>query len=90
MDQQRRQVKTADVLALTVAVPAGHRHLRAVLELADGTALELQEATLAALARAYVAIKTDPVLHQVRLLGRHLAEGEGKAGFADWQLLEVD
>ena len=90
MMPQRLQVKTADVLALSVAVPAGHRHLRAVLELVDGTAIELQEATLAALARAYVAIKTDPLRRQVRLVGRQLAEGEGKPGFADWQLLETD
>lgn len=75
---------------MEVAVPEGHRHLRAVLHLRDGDELELAEATLAALARAYLRIKTDPLCAAVTLRGRELAPGEGKPGFARWQLLEAD
>ena len=47
-----------------------------------------EEATLANLVRAYVEIKTHPQRESVRLVGRELAEGERKKGFAEWQLLE--
>ena len=90
MERPRQRLATSDVLALEVAVPAGHRHLRAVLELRDGSELELQEATLAALVRAYVMIKTDPLRQRTRLVGRSLGAEEGKSGFAAWQLLEAD
>jgi hypothetical protein len=69
-----------------MGTPEGHRHLRTVLRLEDGEELELQEATVAALVRAYVAIKTDPRRSRVRLRGRELIER--KSGFAEWQLLE--
>ncbi|RMH43611.1 MAG: hypothetical protein D6694_06810 [Gammaproteobacteria bacterium] len=78
------------MLAIEVAVPEGHRHLRARLTLADGRVLVLQEATLAALARAWVDIKADPLRRSCRLVGRHLAEGEGKPGYARWQLREEE
>jgi hypothetical protein len=90
MMRPRQRLATSDVLALEVAVPSGHRHLRAVLELRDGSELELQEATLAALVRAYVMIKTDPLRQRTRLVGRSLEAEEGKSGFAAWQLLEAD
>src|ERR1035441_4330908 len=41
-------------------IPDGHRHLRTRVTFADGSAITFQEATMAALVRAYVAVKTDP------------------------------
>jgi hypothetical protein len=90
MEGSRQRLATGDVLALEVAVPSGHPHLRAVLELRDGREIELQEATVAALVRAYVSIKTDPLRQQTRLVGCSLGPEEGKPGFATWQLLETD
>lgn len=90
MTRPRQRLATNQVLALELAIPSGHLHLRAVLELSDGQELELQEATVAALVRAYVSIKTDPLRQQVRLVGRRLDPAEGKSGFAEWQLLETD
>ena len=84
----RRVLRTRDILGVDMATPEGHRHLRTVLRLEDGEELELQEATVAALVRAYVAIKTDPRRNRVRLRGRELIER--KREFAEWQLLEED
>jgi len=78
---------TEDILALEVAVPDGHRHLRARLTLADGRTLVFQEATLAALARAWVTVKSDPLRGSVRLVGRQVEAPELKQGYARWQLL---
>lgn len=89
MEHSRQRLATSDILALEVAVPPGHHHLRAVLELRDGREIELQEATVAALVRAYVSIKTDPLRRRARLVGRNLNPEEGKPGFAAWQLLET-
>ncbi len=90
MERSRQRLATGDVLALEVAVPPGHRHLRAVLELRDGREVELQEAALAALVPAYISIKTAPLRQRSRLVGRSLGQDEGKPGFALWQLLETD
>jgi len=90
MERSRQRLATSDILGLELAVPPGHRHLRAVLELKDGREIELQEATVAALVRAFISIKTDPLRQQVRLVGRPLNPAEGKPGFASWQLLEPD
>lgn len=79
-------LRTEDVVALVAEIPAGHRHLRTTLTLADGTALTLQEATVAAIVRAYTAIKTDPVRTRVNLRGQRLVEH--KTGYAEWQLVE--
>lgn len=84
----RLSLANADIRELELAVPPGHRHLRAVLRLADGGEVVLQEATVANLVRAYVMLKTHPAREAVRLLGRELSEEERKEGFAAWQLLE--
>lgn len=76
-----------DVTRILAEIPQGHHHLRTTLTLADGTAITLQEATVAAMVRAYVAVKTDPVRRRVELEGRRVAGR--KDGYAEWQLLEV-
>ncbi len=79
-------LRTEDVTGIVAEVPAGHHHLRTTLRLADGSSITLQEATVAAIVRAYVAVKTDPLRSSVELLGRRVAGR--KEGYAEWQLLE--
>jgi len=88
MNDDIRILANADIAEIVVAPPEGHQHLRATLTLHSGEAIVLQEATLANLVRAYVAIKTHPQRESVRLVGRELDDGERKKGFAPWQLLE--
>jgi len=86
----RRVLANAEIVALEVGVPEGHRHLRVVMKLAGGDELVLQEATVANLVRAYLGIKTHPQRRRIRLVGRSLEAAEKKEGFADWQLLEEE
>ena len=81
-----RILRTEDVVSLVAEIPAGHQHLRTTLVLADGTAITLQEATVAAIVRAYTAIKTDPVCSRVTMRGRAIPAR--KTGYAEWQLVE--
>jgi hypothetical protein len=84
---EERILRNEEVTGLVAEIPAGHRHVRTTLTMADGTALTLQEATVAAIVRAYVAVKTDPARTQVVMRGTLLAER--KPGFAEWQLIEA-
>ncbi len=79
-------IKNEDVKELLVEIPAGHKHIIATLVLQDGTALTLQEATIANLVRAYTNIKTHPTATIFRLIGKKLQER--KNGYAEWQLVE--
>lgn len=81
-----KTVRNDEVTAIVAEIPQGHRHLRTTLTLADGSSITFQEATVAALVRAYVAVKTDPLRSRVVLAGRRLEER--KPGYAEWQLLE--
>lgn len=83
---EARILRTEDVVGLVAEIPEGHQHLRTTLRMADGTAITLQEATVAAIVRAYTAIKTDPVRSKVSMRGRILPSR--KTGYAEWQLLE--
>jgi len=88
MKDQQRILANADIAEIVLAPPPGHQHLRATIKLHSGEEIVLQEATVANLVRAYVAIKTHPQKTSCRLIGRELSEGERKDGFAVWQLLE--
>ena len=79
-------LRNEDIREITISVPEGHQHLRAVIMLQDNTEIVLQEAALANLVRGYVTVKTDPLKKEVRLTGRKLLRR--KEGFAEWQLLE--
>ncbi len=79
-------LRNEDVTEIVAEIPEGHRHLRTTVRLADGSAISFQEATMAALVRAYVAVKTDPVRTRVVLKGRRVSGP--KEGYAEWQLLE--
>jgi len=88
MKDLQRILANADIAEIVLAPPPGHQHLRATIRLHSGEEIVLQEATVASLVRAYVAIKTHPQKTSCRLVGRGLSEAERKDGFAVWQLLE--
>ena len=81
-----RTLATDEITALVAEIPAGHQHLRTTLTMADGSTLTLQEATVAAMVRAYIAVKTDPARTRVVMHGREVPAR--KPGYAAWQLLE--
>ncbi|PLX41103.1 MAG: hypothetical protein C0608_07000 [Deltaproteobacteria bacterium] len=83
-----RVIKTRDVLRVEASIPEGHKHLRTTITLTGGEKLTLQEATVAAIVRAYTHIKTHPTATTLTLSGKTL--GSPKNGFAEWQLLEED
>ncbi len=79
-------IANEEVTELIAEIPEGHTHLRTTIVLQNGTSFTFQEATIANLVRAYIAVRTHPRLAGVRLSGRKL--GERKEGYAEWQLLE--
>jgi hypothetical protein len=79
-------IRNEDIARVVVEIPAGHKHLRTTVALADGTELVLQEAAIANIVRAYVSIKTHPTTTRIVLEGGPAAER--KDGFAEWQHLE--
>jgi hypothetical protein len=79
-------IRNEDIKSVSMEVPEGHRHLRTIIVLNDGTELALQEATVANLVRAYITITTHPSIDRVQLSGRKLSQR--KEGYAEWQLLE--
>lgn len=79
-------IHNEEVREVLVEIPAGHKHLRTTIVLHDGTDFTFQEATIAAIARAYITAKTHPENGRVRLKGKRLAVR--KEGFAEWQLVE--
>jgi hypothetical protein len=81
-------VTNEEIKELIVGVPEGHRHLRTTIVLQDGREITLQEATVANIVRAYIAVKTHPERTGLHLRGRRLSSR--KEGFAEWQLLETE
>ena len=81
-----RLLRNEDVARVVAEIPQGHRHLLTTVTLADGSSITFQEATLAALVRAYVAVKTHPLRTRVVLTGRRIENR--KAEYAEWQLVE--
>ena len=81
-----RVLRNEDIAEIVAEIPEGHRHLRTTVRLADGSAITLQEASVAAIVRAYVAVKTDPLRNGVTLKGRKVPGR--KEGYAEWQFLE--
>jgi hypothetical protein len=79
-------IRNEDIEELTTEIPEGHLHLRTAIRLRDGTELVIQEATAAAIVRAYVTVKTHPTILKVRLVCKR--PEERKDGYAEWQLIE--
>ncbi len=79
--------RNSDIKSVTVGVPDGHRHLRTIIETDKGNFV-FQEATVAAIVRAYTTIKTHPQLMGIRLAGQETSDR--KKGYAHYQLIETD
>ena len=79
-------IRNEDIEELTAEIPEGHLHLRTAIRLRDGTELVFQEATAAAIVRAYITVKTHPTILRVRLIGKK--QEERKDGYSGWQLME--
>lgn len=77
--------RNEDVGRVIAFIPEGHAHVRLVLELKDQTVV-LQEATVAAIVRAYVSVVTHPTRRAVELVRVKLAER--KPTYAEHQLIE--
>ena len=80
-------LRNRSVVRLLVGVPEGHEHIRARIETASGDVITLQEATLAALCRAWMDVSTHPCRRAVEL--RSAPVEDRKDGFAVHQLIEV-
>jgi len=81
-------IHNEDIKELVAEIPEGHRHLRTRLVLQDGTEVIFQEATIANLVRAYITVKTHPVIKRVVLRRKRL--DTRKEGYAEWQLIEEE
>jgi len=77
--------RNEDISRIVAFIPPGHKHVRLLIEARDQSIL-LQEATIAAIVRAYISITTHPSRRVVELVGRYM--DSGKEGYARYQLIE--
>ncbi|MFP4498651.1 MAG: hypothetical protein ACLFQV_10605 [Vulcanimicrobiota bacterium] len=88
MEKKVKTYRNVDIKTIRMGAPGeNHKHLRALVETEDEF-LVFQEATIAALVRAYISVKNHPQKAAVLMAGEY-AENL-KPGFARWQLLERD
>jgi len=80
-------IKNEDVKELIAEIPKGHKHLRTTILLKDGMEITFNEATIANLVRAYITVKTHPLISRINLKSAKLKER--KPGYSEWQLLET-
>uniref|UniRef100_A0A7C3SKY7 Uncharacterized protein n=1 Tax=Thermofilum pendens TaxID=2269 RepID=A0A7C3SKY7_THEPE len=76
-----------EVKRVVAFIPRGHAHVRLLLELRD-QAIILNEATLAAITRAYLSVLLHPLRKAVEM--RLVRLPERKALYAEYQLLETE
>ncbi|RLF19739.1 MAG: hypothetical protein DRZ82_04780 [Thermoprotei archaeon] len=81
-------IRNCDVERVLIGRPTSHKHLRVILFLKDGNIIILHEATIANIVRAFVTIKTHPIIEAIELRGTYLRQR--KAGYAEYQLLETN
>lgn len=81
-------IANEEIRELIAEIPAGHKHLRTTIVLHDGREFTFQEATIANLVRAYITVKTHPMMTRILLAGKKL--DQRKDGYAEWQLLEAE
>lgn len=79
--------KNSDIKSVSMGVPPGHRHIRTSIETPEGV-LVFQEATIAAIVRAYTTIKTHPITESIKL--NNIQLNDRKKGYAEFQLIESD
>jgi hypothetical protein len=79
--------RNEDVEEIIAAIPRGHRHVRFLIRFRDQEIL-LQEATVAAIVRAYALTALHPARQGIILRRKILGKGDKKIGFASAQLIE--
>ena len=84
-DKAVKVYKNKDIKRLITFIPEGHKHIRLLIE-TEHEVIMFQEATIAALVRAYINVKTHPQIKAVELLNIELSER--KPGYANYQLIE--
>lgn len=77
--------KNEDINRIVAFIPPGHKHIRLLIETKDQCIL-LQEATIAAIVRAYINITTHPTRKAVELIRTCISYG--KKNYAKYQLIE--
>ncbi|ADI31470.1 hypothetical protein [Staphylothermus hellenicus] len=83
-----RVYRNEDVEEIIAAIPVNHYHVRFLIKFRDQTIL-LQEATVAALLRAYAYTALHPFRKGIILRRKALGKKEKKPGYATHQLIEV-
>ena len=86
-DCKYEHFRNSDIKSVTMGIPNGHRHLRTIIKTEKGNFV-FQEATIAAIVRAYTTIKTHPQKKGIRLIGQETPDR--KKGYAPYQLVETD
>uniref|UniRef100_A0A7C4FHD1 Uncharacterized protein n=1 Tax=Ignisphaera aggregans TaxID=334771 RepID=A0A7C4FHD1_9CREN len=79
--------RNSDVLKVVGFIPPGHTHMRLAIVLRDQV-IVLQEASVAAIVRAYVDIVTHPTRKAVEFTQVRLSGDSKKPGYAEYQLIE--
>ncbi|MEM2006792.1 MAG: hypothetical protein QXG17_00085 [Sulfolobales archaeon] len=79
--------RNCDVERVVAIIPRGHRHVRMIIELSDQV-LVFSEATVAAIARAYVNIITHPQKRSTELVVKKFKPEEIKPAYSECQLIE--
>jgi len=82
-----RIIRNIDVKNIYIGPPKGHRHLRLLIDL-GGEAIVFQEATIAAIVRGYINIKTHPIKKAVKMK-MHILE-DRKREYSRYQQLEEE
>lgn len=82
-------IRNEDVDQVLIGVPEGHKHVRICMKLKNGSILIFQQATIANISRAYIALKTHPSIQAQELKMKILTEEILKEGYARHQLLET-
>jgi len=77
--------RNRDIHRVEAFIPEGHKHIRILISTTEGDFI-FQEATVAAIVRAYIAIKTHPTRREIVMCGMELQDR--KEGYAEYQLLE--
>ncbi len=81
--------RNEDVKRIIAFIPPSHRHIRIVIEFNDQT-IVLQEATIAAIVRAYIDIATHPNRKAIEMISKRMGSNERKPGYAEHQLIETN
>jgi len=80
--------RNEDVEEVVAAIPRNRRHIRVLIKLRD-QGIVLQEASVAAITRAYLSVLLHPSRRGIILKNAKISERERKPGYAEYQLIEV-